>query len=328
MSQPASRQGAPARHAPHPAMQVILEEMRAANLPDLTRMPLPEARAAFDANAANWNRPMPAMEVQDLALGGVPCRLLLPAEHRRGLVVFAHGGGWTFGSPATHARFASLLAEAAGVAVLMPDYRLAPEHPCPAGIEDVLAVLRHARDLPQAAGVDADTPVVLCGDSAGANIALATGLALARGAGPGGSRVAGLSLLYGCFAPVFDTESHAACGDGSFGLSTARMQWFWDNWMGRGGHGTEPDPRAAPLHVELAGLPPVHLLAAGLDCLRDDSILLAGRLAAQGVPFRLDVVPGVIHGFLQMTARLPPAMEAMRTAADWIRARLDAADGR
>ena len=155
-----------------------------------------------------------------------------------------------------------------------------------------------------------DRPVVLFGDSAGANIALAAALA--------GAPAQMLSLVYGCFAPLFDTASQRDCGDGRFGLTTARMRWFWDNWQGRA-----RDPRAAPLNGRLAGLPPTHLLAAGLDCLRDDSILLADRLAAAGVPVRLDVVPGVVHGFLQMSSRLGPAREAIATLAAEIKTKLN-----
>jgi acetyl esterase len=214
--------------------------------------------------------------------------------------VFVHGGGWTFGSPASHERCARVLAQATGMKVLLPDYRLAPEHPCPAAIDDVLAVLAA---MP-------DRPVVLFGDSAGANIALAAALA--------GAPAQMLSLVYGCFAPLFDTASQRDCGDGRFGLTTARMRWFWDNWQGRA-----RDPRAAPLNGRLAGLPPTHLLAAGLDCLRDDSILLADRLAAAGVPVRLDVVPGVVHGFLQMSSRLGPAREAIATLTAEIKTKLN-----
>ena len=288
-------------HTPHPEMQPILAETLAAPQPDYTKMPIAEARAMFDRNAANWNRPLPDMPARDATLGGVRCRQLEPAG-AAGIILFAHGGGWTFGSPASHERAGRLLAQATGMKVLLPDYRLAPEHPCPAAIDDVLAVLAQVPDR----------PVVLFGDSAGANIALAAALA--------GAPAQMLSLVYGCFAPIFDTSSHRQLGDGSFGLTTARMRWFWDNWQG-----SARDPRAAPLNGRFAGLPPTHLLAAGLDCLRDDSILLAERLADADVPVRLDVVPGVVHGFLQMTAMLGPARDAIATIADEIRRTLNQA---
>lgn len=276
-------------------MVPILAEMRAAPVLDFATVEVSKARAMFDVSATAWNTPMPAVEAHDATFGGVFCRVLRPAASGP-VVIFAHGGGWTFGSPATHERAGRLVAEAAGVQVVMPHYRLAPEHACPAALDDIGAV----------AGCFPGRSLVLLGDSAGANIVL--------GAALSGVRAALLTLVYGCFAPVFDTASHRDCGNGSFGLSTERMRWFWDNWQG-----SAHDPRAAPLHAELAGLPPVHMVAAGLDCLRDDSMLLAGRLAAAGVPYRLDCVPGVTHGFLQMSSRLAPARDTIAAIGAEIR---------
>jgi acetyl esterase len=290
---------------PHPQMAEILALMQASPAPYPTSLPIAEARHAFMANAAPWNQPVPALDSRAMTIGGVPCQLLVPPEHSAGVVVFVHGGGWTFGTPATHDRFARLLALDAGMAVLLPEYRLAPEHPCPAAIEDVLAVLQA---LPPALS----GPLVLYGDSAGANIALAAALS------SDAPDVAMLSLAYGCFAPVFETGSHLSYGDGRFGLSTSRMRWYWSNWQG-----PHPDARAVPLHADLTGLPPVHLVAAGLDPLCDDSIALSQRLADTGVPLRLDVVPGVVHGFLQMSSKLEPASAARlgdfatAAAAEW-----------
>lgn len=288
---------------PHPDMATILAEAASAGLPAPETLPLDVARANFVRANAAWNTPVVGVAGRDVTVGGIACRLLHPAQRHPGTIVFVHGGGWTFGTPATHERFASLLADGTRRAVLVPDYRLAPEHPAPAGIDDIHAVL---------AGWDEPGPIVLGGDSAGANIALA--VALGRPA----RTPAALSLLYGCFAPDFDTSSHARNGEG-YGLTTARMRWYWRNWLG-----SAKDPRASPGHAgDLSGLPPCHLVAAGLDPLLDDSLLLAGRLAAVGVPVRLDVVPGVVHGFLQMTTRLPPAMTATRTIAAAINDALD-----
>jgi acetyl esterase len=295
----------------HPEMADILRAMQAAPAPDPATLPIQTARTLFASNATALNQPLPEMESRDEVVGGVPCRLLLPPTRRDGVLVFVHGGGWTFGSPDSHDRFARLLALHAEIAVVVPDYRLAPEHPCPAAIEDVLAVIAGLDALPEVQG-----KLLLGGDSAGANIALAA--ALASPARP----IAALSLLYGCFAPIFETESHRQNGDGRFGLSSAKMRWYWDNWLG-----TAADARASPLHADLAGLPTTYLLAAALDPLCDDSLLLAKRLVAHGVPTRLDIVPGVVHGFLQMSSRLPPAMQATRTIAAELRAVIDNNEG-
>jgi acetyl esterase len=290
----------------HPQLAEILRHLQESPPPNPETLPIAEARRNFERFNKVWNTPAPPMAARDLTVGGVPCRLLTPGAAPSGLVVFVHGGGWTFGSPATHDRFARLLALHSNARVLVPDYRLAPEHPAPAAIDDVLAVLA---DLD--AVVPAGTKLVLSGDSAGANIALAA--ALQRP----GRDIAMLSLLYGCFAPIFDTQSHQHNGDGRYGLSTQRMRWYWNNWLG-----PLADPRAAPLHGDLTGLPPCHLLAAALDPLCDDSFLLCRRLTDAGVPVRLDVVPGVNHGFLQMSARLAPALEATKAIAAEIAAAL------
>ena len=284
--------------APHPQMRDILQELEAASPPNPETLPIAEARANFVCVNEKWNAPLPPMPSRDIVVGGIGCRLLCP-EGAKGLIVFVHGGGWTFGNPATHERFARLLARLAGASVLVPDYRLAPEHPAPAAIVDVLAVLDALDTV-----VPQNTPVAMCGDSAGATIALAA--ALERPARP----IAMLSLLYGCFAPIFDTASHLRNGDGRYGLTTSRMRWYWTNWLG-----PLQDRRAAPLQADLSGLPPCHLVAAALDPLCDDSLLLAGRLAEAGVATRLDLVPGVVHGFLQMTQRLAPAMLATEKIA-------------
>ena len=277
---------------PHPEMVAILEAQQAAPTPSPETLPLAEARALFVRNNERWNQDLPPVPTTEIVLGGIACQVLGSDPSR--VVLFVHGGGWTVGSPATHERFTRLLAVQTGALVVVPDYRLAPEHPAPAAIDDIVAVIADL-DRVAAAGV----PIVLCGDSAGANIALAA--ALADPARP----IAMLSLLYGCFAPNFDTPSHGRNGDGRYGLSTERMRWYWGNWLG-----AAADERGAPLEADLTGLPPCHLVAAGLDPLCDDSLMLAERLARHGIACRLDIVPGVVHGFLQMTGKLTPAREA------------------
>jgi acetyl esterase len=290
-------------------MSVMSAEMRAilealAATPDYQAMDIAEARSAFAATASGWNVLLPDLNSHDTEIAGVPCRILVPTARRQGTVVFVHGGGWTFGSPATHERFARLLALYSGTTVVAPDYRLAPEAPCPAAIEDIGKVVRGVSS--------AENPLVLCGDSAGANIALATALAYHP------VNLAALSLLYGCFAPNFDTDSHERNGDGRYGLSSDRMRWYWGNWLGDAHH-----PWAAPLYANLSGLPWTHLLCAGLDPLADDSIKLAAQLVAYDVECRLDCIPGVVHGFLQMTAKLPEAESATRMLGRIIRERID-----
>ena len=195
-------------------MRIILDAHLASAGADYAAMEMDEARSAFATAMAGWNVPLPDLDNQSIVLEGVPCRLLLPASRKEGAVVFVHGGGWTLGSPATHERFARLLAIYSATTVVVPDYRLAPEAPCPAAIEDVAKTVQGIHSLRDAGG-----PLVLCGDSAGATIALATALAYRP------SNLVALSLLYGCFEPSFYSDSHQRNGDGRYGLSTEKMRW-------------------------------------------------------------------------------------------------------
>ena len=305
------------------AMRVILDRARANPAPDYPNMPINDARATFLKLTAYWNqKPQPVFKVEDLliqtAACALPARLYQPFETCAGdaVVIYAHGGGWTFGAVESHDSAVRRLALACGFRVLSVDYRLAPEHAFPAGHIDVMETIRFVENGGLGSVVPASR-IALAGDSAGANLAL--GALLGRYVS-GLPQLATATLFYGCYAPDHETASHRRFGDGSYLLSTERMKWFWGNFLGK-----EPldDPGlAAPLYASddaLAGLPPLYLNAAGLDPLLDDSLLLSTRLAHVGVFARLDVFPGVVHGFQQMGDELPAAREAFEKAGQWLR---------
>jgi acetyl esterase len=180
-------------------------------------------------------------------------------------------------------------------------------------VEDTLAVLDA---LAQGAGPWKFATPQLClgGDSAGANVAL--GALVACKARQSQLPFAAL-LLYGCFAPVFDTWSNQQYGNGDWGLSTARMEWYWANHLG---NLPPDDPVAAPLHADLRGLPFLYITVAGLDPLAEDSFLLARRCIDQGVATIVDPVPGVIHGFGKYAPVVPAAAAALERAGHALRA--------
>lgn len=292
----------------HPEMAAILAA--GAPAPDYQASPLAEARATFERLNAPWNANVPALpEIRDLTIptpsGAMAARLFRPsmAAHRP-CVVFVHGGGWTFGSRESHRGTMARLAIASGACVLGIDYRLAPEHPFPAAIEDTQAALDA---LTSGLAGDAVDPrrLALAGDSAGAAISLLT-----AATAPWRSRLRALALFYGCYLPVFDSASHAAFGVG-YGLTTARMRWYWGNWRG---------PATLP---DLAGLPPVYLNAPSLDPLRDETLDLARNLADAGNAVRLDLFAGVIHGFMQMSEKLAPARAAHAAAGKFLSEKLE-----
>src|SRR5262245_10381251 len=302
-----------------PDTATVLTAARAATPPNYEAIPLAEGRRLFHDLGRGWNEPQPPLPVAEIVTlpgpaGTLKARLYAP---RTGtalpVLIYLHGGGWTFGSIDSHDRFARLMAQDAGMVVLSLDYRLAPEAPFPAPRDDALAALAWLEQ--GKAGVLVDpTRIAIGGDSAGANIALATTLARREAGGP---MLRTAVLIYGCYAPSCDSESNRRFGGGDYLLTTARMRWYWKNYLGPAGEGAVSG--ATPLRVNLAGLPPLYLNAAGLDPLLDDTLELARRLAAAGVPFRLDVHPGVVHGFMQQTAKVARARAALAAIVDHLK---------
>ena len=289
--------------------------------PDTTLMPPAEGRALAAKLNQRWNEDLPAMALaaevvvpanSALASADCPMKVLIPPQARQGALVFVHGGGFAFCNPQTHERCARVLAIETGLPVLVPDYRLAPEHPFPAGLHDVLACLARVFEDTAALGVHPG-PLLLAGDSAGANLALAAMLHIrARG----GRTPNGALLFYGVYDADFETPSYRRFAEGP-GLTRARMQRYWDWYLAD--PQARQSPLAAPLHASdeaLRALPPVFLLAAEIDPLLSDSLNLAARLRSLARPADVHLVEGVTHGFLQMSLGLGAARTALKTAAD------------
>ncbi|UPG73433.1 alpha/beta hydrolase [Roseomonas gilardii subsp. gilardii] len=306
-----------------PEMRALAERVAAEDgpQPDTTTLPPAEGRALAARLAERWNRNLPAMAEArwavvpaDPALGTPEQELLVlrPEQARPGAILFVHGGGFAFCDARTHERCARGLAIASGLPVILPNYHLAPEHPFPAGLRDVVAARRRAF---AASGLP-EGPLLLAGDSAGANLALASEL---HEQAAGESPAAALLLFYGVTDADFGTESYTVFADGP-GLTRAKMQRYWNfyvaDWDRR------RDPLVAPLHAPeaaLRNLPPMHLMAAGIDPLLSDTLNFAARLRALGRAEEATVVPGVVHGFLQMSEHLPQAREAIAAAGAFAR---------
>jgi acetyl esterase len=261
------------------------------------------------------------LDSQDLALprrdgSSIAARFHRPSGGATGLVVFIHGGGWRFGSPASHEHLARLLAIETDAHVLSVDYRLAPEHPFPAPCDDVLDAIR-AAETGLCPGLTKPA-IALAGDSAGAALALT---ALIRRRDLGLPQLAGAALFYGCFARDYETGSYKRFGDGIYGLPRSRVEQYCRDYLGGAPH--DPACGAVPGEAPLAGMPPLFVHAAGLDVLLDDTLNLAARLADAQVRFRVDVEPGLIHGHLQMAPHLAPARRVIGAAAQFLREALD-----
>jgi acetyl esterase len=209
------------------------------------------------------------------------------------LLVFFHGGGFTFGDLDTHDGVCRLLCKHAGAHVLAVDYRLAPEHPFPAAVEDAREALRWAHANAGRLGVDPQR-VGVGGDSAGGNLAAVVSQLAARDGGPA-------PVLQLLIYPATDfsrrRRSRELFGEG-FLLTNPEMDWFEANYLGADSAHSR-DPRASPLLAEdLSGLAPALIITAGFDPLRDEGEDYAEALRAAGTPATLRRFPGFIHAFI------------------------------
>jgi acetyl esterase len=308
-----------------PQMAEILALMQETMKDRPERVTLSPVEARAQANAtfeAFWNADRPTLwAVYNHEIPGpegrIRVRLYDPGVARPApCLVYIHGGGWVICSLDTHDGACRRLARAGDFLVASVDYRLAPEHKFPAGLEDCVAAVRwiaaHGADW----GIDPGR-LAIGGDSAGANLALASLLSL-RDAGAGRLR-AGL-LIYGAYATDTATASHAAYGDGRYILSNADLRWFWGHYLN--GEADERDPLAAPLLADLRGLPPLLVTACEFDPLLDDSRRLVARLEEAGTPHRYAFWPGVTHACLHMTRMLDVAKAHIEDVAGWVREQL------
>ena len=253
--------------------------------------------------------------VQDLDRPGdtpglrIPLRRYDPGAGTAGLVVYAHGGGWVAGDLETHDVVCRLLAEASGCVVLAVDYRRPPEHPAPAAVDDVLAVARW---------VGQTGPLILAGDSAGANIVAAACLQ-ARG-----DRALAIRLQV-LICPILEIApsqpSRTAFAQGFF-IDPA--QFAADAADYAGASAALDDPRLSPLRApDLSGSPPTLIHVAEFDPFRDEGLAYAQRLRQSGAQAWDRTHPGMIHYFYALPRAIPYARQALQAIGREMRSALE-----
>ncbi len=268
-----------------------------ANAPRPSEQSVPVAEIRRAADAMSLARPRPSVEVQAATFTipgrdtGVTVRHYIPeSAGPHALIMYLHGGGFVFGNIDTHHDVSNRLSLDTGAQVLAVDYRLAPEHPFPAGVNDVIDALRWVAGNHAQLGVDPERIFVL-GDSAGGNFAAVA----AQVARDEGIRLAGQVLIY----PVTDFrdieyESRVTRADG-YGLTQADMYWYRGHYLGDDGDAT--NTLASPVaNDDLSGLAPAFVMTAGYDPLHSEGEDYARRLEAAGVEVEYLHLPGANHG--------------------------------
>ena len=231
------------------------------------------------------------------------------------LLIYFHGGGWCVGSVQSHDTLCRQLANRAGCAVLSVDYRLAPEHPFPAAVDDALFAVEWARANADQLTVDRDR-LGLGGDSAGGTLSLVTALML-RDRGTAALRF--LCLIYPCTEIESSRPSREAFASGYF-LDRESLAWFFERYLPGG---EADDWRASPMKAKsLAGVPPMLVVTAECDPLSDDCLAFVDRARSEGVTVEHLGVQGMVHGFVTLGKWFPEAHEVVDLISMQIRQRL------
>jgi acetyl esterase len=287
--------------------------------------PADSRRLAAEKSRALKGRPPALPSVVDRAIpgpgGALPVRIYRPvAGGTLPVIVYFHGGGWFMGGIATHDVIARKLSRASGAVVVSVDYRLAPEHPFPAAVDDAYAavawVSAHAAEI----GGD-PSHLAVAGDSAGGTLAA---VACLLGRDRGGPSIAAQALVYPAMDQSrFDTPSHRAFAEGYY-LTRGYLETFRGYYLPRPEDWSSPlaSPILAP---SLAGLPPAIVITAEFDPLRDEGEAYAARLRDAGVPALVKRYRGILHGFLAMDRIFPQADRALRLVGSEMKRLLGAA---
>jgi acetyl esterase len=247
--------------------------------------------------------------------GDLPVRIYTPSGTGPfPVTVYMHGGGYVLGDLDTQDMIARALCAWGETIVVSVDYRLAPEHPFPAGPDDAFAALEWTATHAQEIGGD-PSRLALAGDSAGGNFACAAAITARDRGGPA---IRAVVNLYGsCSYPVAATPSAIEFADGPI-LTNDDVEWFWEQFL------TSPaqqdDYRASPVRARThTGLPPHFIGSAECDPSRDDAEAYAAKLADAGVEVRQKRYVGMVHGFASWVGFLPGAREALTDATDFLK---------
>ena len=289
------------------------------DLPPVEDLDAPTARSLYDNRSASVVPPAVASVVDRIipsSVGEIPVRIFRPIDDDRPIpaIVFFHGGGWVFGTIDTHDAACRALANAAEATVISVDYRLAPEHPYPAAVDDAMGatewIVANASELhihPE--------EIAVCGDSAGGNLAAV----VAQHFRTLGVPLAAQLLVYP-MTDLSDEDSPSLLefNDGYL-LTAAAITWFLDNYVTRP---ERTEPRCSPAFGDLTGVAPAFVLTAECDPLRSQCEAYAAALIAAGVDTELVQFDGQVHSFFTQVGVLTDSHRAVDSLASFFRSRL------
>ena len=300
----------------HPEMATVLEQFKDAPPMDFVNTPVPEIRKLMDHMAFPPGN-LPMHEVRELSIPGgdgqaMKLRLYRPSTAQSApVMVYFHGGGWCIGTLDTHDNLCRHLARITGMNVVSVDYRLAPEHVFPAALDDAYAATRWVADHGAELNCDA-SQLMVAGDSAGGNLAIATCL---RAKEDGWKGITQQLLFYPVCDSRMDAPSHALYAQMPI-LTREAMAAMWRHY--------HPSAPAHPLasimqYPDVAGLPPAVLVTAELDILRDEGEDFAKRLQQVGVPVSTMRAEGMLHGFANFSTLVPTVARLLEAACSRLR---------
>jgi len=290
----------------NPKLLSVMQEMKAVGLGpvDVMRVDLSYARSELEKQYAYLNKDLiPVSQVQTLKIQfedeSINVRLYFPDSpcDSSTFGIYLHGGGWTFGNEQTHDGIARAFCKSSQLPVASVGYTLAPHKKFPFQNRQVAHVIQHLFGVfqQQFGGAQDTIKILLVGDSAGANLALATYQNYLTDSIR--SSIVGMILYYGVYSGDTNADSWQRLGDGRYGLSTNAMHWYWQQYLSD--LAQKELPQASPLFANDSSLPSMFLVVGNLDPLLDDTLKFAAKLERLNIAHQVIVLEGYPHGFLR-----------------------------
>jgi acetyl esterase len=300
-----------------PGMLEFYEALSAESPPEAAIWPLERQRSAWNGVCRKFRAPFPeGVSIEDRVLNGVPCQIFRPkTAHLKAGLIYFHGGGWVLGGPDTHGDMCAEMTAGADIVTVLVDYRLAPENPHPAQLEDSLAVLSWLREHGREVGMDPDH-IIGGGDSAGGQMTAGLSIYLRN---HGLKPLTGMVLIYPVLGANVNTPSYLRNAEAPC-LTREEMIFFLGCFMGGQGSANWTDPLAAPLLADdLSDLPPAFITVAAHDPLLDDGVMFHERLNSAGGQSELRREPALTHSYMRARHVSKPAMEGFQAIVEAVK---------